>query len=685
MTQRLPKSLYQLFPAFLILIACLGIGGCSFTQKIKDGNMAYERKQFSVATDLLSKEFAKSKSRVERGQLAFMMGRSLSALGQNEKAIDWYKKAYDNAFGEDALIQYAFALKQDEQYTEAAKAFKDVGLETGDPITFRKEISACTIAAEWKNTPVEERAFDIESANINTSAAEYAPVFLPNGHMAFTSDRDDALGEEAYNWTGRGFSDLFVVEGNSVKAMDGPFNTKHNEGTISYNQDMTFAVFTRCYRTDSEDAHCLLMESNLVDGTWTMPQPLPFQESGVNYGQPSLNPEGDVIYFSSNHPDGWGGYDIYRVSRADDGWNEPVILPLKLNTIEDDRFPYIIADTLYFASNGLGGMGGLDIYKTYIRSNGGWSSVQNLKYPINSGGDDFGYIIRSTQKAGKLSEGYFSSNRKDGKGGDDIYMFTEKVPVIPKPEIIEEPIDSTAILAEIKRKNEEIERAKKKHKIIGYVVADSYANPDDPSSKIANSTTPIANASVNMTFDGNSYNVQTDQKGYFEKEIDMDGLYQFAVSADGYLNNSTSLTVAFDKEDKSNNQKLYKVTVKLDKIFKNVEINLDNIYYDLNKANIREDAKPTLVELANTLNQNPQIRIQLSSHTDCRGEDAYNEDLSQRRAESAVDFLISQGVAPNRMVAKGYGETRPADSCDCNSCTEDQHQANRRTTFKIIE
>jgi len=134
------------------------------------------------------------------------------------------------------------------------------------------------------------------------------------------------------------------------------------------------------------------------------------------------------------------------------------------------------------------------------------------------------------------------------------------------------------------------------------------------------------------------------------------------------------------------NERLFKVEVKLDRIFKNVEINLDNIYYDLNKANIREDAQPTLLELATTLSQNPQIRIQLSSHTDCRGEDPYNEDLSQRRAESAVDFLIQQGISPTRMIAKGYGETRPAEICECNSgCTEDQHQANRRTTFKIIE
>lgn len=677
MIKQLPSLHFSL--SLLLAVFILSSMSCGFTQKIKDGNMAYERKQYVVATDLLASEFAKSKSRVERGQLAYLMGKSYAALGDVTNSIDWYKKAYDNAYGEEALIQYAFALKQDEQYEEAADAFKDVGLETGDPITYRKEITACTIASEWINTPIEERAFDITASAINTSSSEYAPTFFQGDKLVFTSDREDAIGEETYNWTGRGFSDLFIKENNSVSSFDGPFNSKHNDGTIAFNGDQTYAVFTRCYRTNSEDAFCQLMETNLIDGSWSIPQPMSFLESEVNYGQPSLSPDGDVLYFSSNHPDGWGGYDIYRAVRAEGEWNEPVILPLRLNTIEDDRFPFITNDTLYYSSNGFSGMGGLDIFKTYIRSNGEWAPVENLKYPINSGGDDFGFIIRSTNKTSKVSEGYFSSNRKDGLGGDDIYLFTEKVPVIPEPEVIEpEPIDSTEILATI-------EKNRRKYKIIGYVTADAYTNPADPNSKINGTTTPVLNASIMINFSEGEYQVQTDQKGYFEKEITTDGKYDFQVSAADYLNNTAALNTAFNKDSAPGSEQLFKVEVKLDRIFKNVEINLDNIYYDLNKAMIRADAQPTLVELATTLSQNPQIRIQLSSHTDCQGEDAYNEDLSQRRAESAVDFLIKQGISPTRMIAKGYGETRPADNCNCNDCSKDQHQANRRTTFKIID
>jgi len=639
--------------------------------------MAYERKQYFVATDMLSKQFAKSKSRVERGQLAFLLGRSWTAMGESEKAIEWYKKAYDNAYGEEALIQQAFALKMNEQYEEAAEAFKAVGLETGDPITFRKEVSACIIAAEWKNTSNAERSFDIESSIINTSASEYAPVFY-NTDLVFTSDRDDADGDATYNWTGRAFSDIFVKEDNSIKAIDGPFNTKHNDGTISYNSDLNYAVFTRCFTPTSEDQFCQLLESRLENGNWTVPQLLPFLEDGVNYGQPSVSESGDVIYFSSNHPDGWGGMDIYRVSKDGEEWNDPVILPLRLNTIEDEQFPFARKDTLYFASSGHGGMGGLDIYKTYVRSNGEWAPVENLKYPINSGGDDFGFIIRSTRQSGKLSEGYFSSNRKDGKGGDDIYSFTEKVAIIPEPEVVvaEKPEEEVII--------EEVESTEKKYKLLGYVTTDLYTDTNDPKTKIPKSVTPVAMAKVTINYSGQPIIVTTDSKGYFEQMIDTDGLYKISASADGYFNNTVDRNITF-KENTGASEQLFKVQIKLDRIFKNVEINLDNIYYDLDKANIREDAKPTLLDLAAVLKENPQIRIQLSSHTDCRGPVTYNQNLSQRRAQSAVDYLISQGISPDRLQAKGYGASRPADICVCNECSEDQHQANRRTTFKIIE
>ncbi|MBT8218337.1 MAG: OmpA family protein [Bacteroidia bacterium] len=658
--------------SILLLFQC-----CTYTQRIKDGSMAFERKQYSVAVEMLKSEFSKSKSRVERGKIAFMLAESLQYLGENETSIDWFKKAYDNQFGDKALQGYAFALKQDEQYDEAAKAFKELGIETGDPITYRKEISACEVARVWKETPNEERAFDVEISDFNSSASDYAPVYLASDEIIFTSDRGEASGESIYNWTGREFSDLFRYSNGKISVMDGPFNSKDNDGTISFNRDRNYAVFTRCYQREGEDSYCILMESSLINDSWTEPQELPFIEANVNYGQPAVNAGGDVIYFASDHPDGWGGFDLYKVMKIADEWNEPVILPLRLNTIEDEQFPFLQLDTLYFSSTGHGGMGGLDIYKTYKRPNGTWAPVQNLKYPINSGGDDFGFAIQTTSLPGKIAEGFFSSNRKDGAGNDDIYAFIEKVPVIPETAVVEVEVDSSEIIS--KTKKEII------YKIIGHVISDEYKDINDPSTIVEGATTDVANAQVTITTTDETIDVKGNENGYFEQVISTDGNYDFLVSADGYLTNTAQLSVQFDEEDISSSEQLFRLKVKLDRIFKDVEINLENIYYDLDKWDIRTDAEPTLLELVKNLNLNPNIRIQLSSHTDCRGDDPYNEWLSQKRAQSAVDFLISQGIDASRLEAKGYGESIPFDPCVCNQCSEEQHQANRRTTFKIIE
>jgi len=648
------------------------IFSCKYTQKITDGKMAYERKQYSVAVDMLNKEYKKADSRVEKGKLAFLLAESYKKINKNSSAIQWYKAAYDNQYGVDALKEYAFALKKNEQYQEAMGAFKELGLEIGSPYEYRKEITACKISIDWLKEG-EEGEFEIELAKFNSSSAEYAPTPYQDNQLVFTSDRSSSAGDDTYNWTGTNFSDLFIVNpsSNTVESFSSTINTVHNEGTVAFNNDFTEMYFSRCFDTEDTDYFCKLMVSNREGDNWTEAIVLNFVEPNVNYGHPTLSEDGAFLYFSADHPDAWGGYDIFVSERTPDGWDTPRPLGRNINTEGDEKFPFLQKDTLYFSSTSHTGMGGLDIFKSYQTKDGSWTPVINLKSPINSGWDDFGYVVDPNFKPNGdlLQEGYFTSSRVDGEGSDDIYRFVKKElpPPPPPPEVVgePEPIVYSMILE-------------------GYVLEKIYQFSDNPNSKILGRK-PLLDSKVDIRIGNKKETVTVDGEGKFTLELEENTDYNFFASHEGYFNNSGRFSSKGIAKDPNNPETKYEIEIVLDKIFKNKEITLDNIYYDLDKSDIRRDAEPTLNELANTLFQNPNIRIQMASHTDCRGKTNYNQSLSQRRAQSAVNYLIEKGIDENRLQAKGYGKSSPAIDCACSRCTEDEHQANRRTTFSVID
>ncbi len=655
-----------------LLSLIIVISSCTYVQKIKDGSTAYERKQYAIAIPMLKKEQEKAKSRIEKGQIAFMIAESYRNLSQVENAIDYYSSAYDNGYGVDALKGMAYGLKQTEQYKEAMQAFKNLGIEIGSPYEYRREITACQIALDWAKE--QRKAYAIELATFNTSDADYSPAVYRDESLVFTSDRSSSMGEEKYNWTGNNFSDLFIVNtrSNDVEAFKSPINSLDNEGTVSFTEDYSEMYFTRCSNPDKyADSYCSIMRSTFENGAWSSPEKLKlFENEEVNYGDPAVSKDGSVLYFSAEHPDGWGGHDIYVSERAPEGWSTPQLLSRNINTPGAERFPHIDNDTLYFASDYLPGMGGLDIFKSYKLGNRDWSPAFNLKSPINSGSDDFGYVVdpRKPTDEDIIQVGYFTSARENGAGGDDIYRFTRKVPPPPPP------VDTTVPPPVIV------------YKMIleGYVLEKIYQVADNPNSTILGRK-PLNGATVNILFNGETKTVTVGEDGLFTLELTEDTEYDFAASKESYLNNSSSFSTKGIGKDPNNPVTTYTVEIILDKIFVNKEIVLDNIYYDFEKWNIRPDAEPTLNDLAEILNENPQISIQLGSHTDCRGPGSYNENLSQKRAQSAVDFLITKGIPSDRLVAKGYGENSPAIDCACNRCSEEEHQANRRTTFKILE
>lgn len=655
----------------LLAVSIAFLAACTYTQKIRDGRTAFDRKQYAVAIDLLEEEYEKAKSRVEQGKIAYLLGLSHEEINQSDQSIRWYQIAYDNQYGVDALKAYAYALKKAERYQEAQRAFKDLGLEIGSPYEYRREIKACETAANWKERPAE---YDIEVQPFNTSRAEYAPVFYKNRQLVITSDRSNSTGDADYNWTGNAFSDLFTVnlQDNSVAPFSEVLNSDDNEGTASFNADYTEVFFTRCYGGGKYDEdYCKIMYSRSEGGQWTRPQALSFNQDGVNYGHPALSADGQRLYFSSDHPDGWGGHDLYYVDRlGDEDWGEPQLMSRVINTPKDEKFPFVDQDTLYFASDGHISMGGLDIFRSYQRNNGGWTTAQNLRAPINSGGDDFGYIIdyNAALEDGILQAGYFTSSRDDGIGNDDIYGFAKRVPP-PAPEIPDVP-----------------PLTENDYKLVleGYVLEKIYNVPNDPNSKVLGRK-PLDGSTVVIEWGRKKDQIELDESGFFRIVLEEQTDYEFLASKDGYLSNDANFSTKGIARNPEQPVQIFELEIVLEKIFFNQEITLENIYYDFDRADIREDAQPTLKELARNLALNPGLQVQLGSHTDCRGQDRYNQDLSQRRAQSAVEYLISLGIDPARLLAKGYGEESPAVECLCSRCSEDEHQANRRTTFEIIQ
>jgi outer membrane protein OmpA-like peptidoglycan-associated protein len=410
---------------------------------------------------------------------------------------------------------------------------------------------------------------------------------------------------------------------------------------------------------------------------WSAPEQLPFQKDKVNYMHPALSSDGNTLFFAANDTDGWGGYDLcamQRNPRKESGWEEPVILGRNVNSSGNEVFPTIDADTLYFSSDGLPGMGGLDLFKSY-RTDRGWTPPFNLKAPVNSGYDDFSFLVLTTapkntfKRPGELVRtGLLSSNRKSegAKGGDDIYRFEQRIP-LPKPV----PPDTAVVRVVTPKLILDV-----------YVLEKIHADPGDPNS-IVIGRKPLTAAAVNAEFSGKNQSFNTNNEGFCRLELSESTDYAFSASFPGYLSDKARFSSKGIARDPNNPVQYFELEIVLDKIYRQTESVLENIYYDYDKWDIRKDAEPSLDRLAEILRQNSDIKIQLGSHTDCRGNDAYNLGLSQKRAQSAVSYLISKGIDPSRLSAAGYGETSPAASCACARCTEAEHQMNRRTTFKI--
>lgn len=659
-------------PLYLLPFVAL-ILACSVTQKIKTGEQAYEYKRYHQAAQLLTEEFETVNQQRDKARKAFLLGRSYEYMNEAETSAKWYFKAFQLNYGEEALRSYADQLRKSEQYDEAIEIYNQLQAAGQGNQYYRRMITVCQQAMEW-NENKDRNPYFVSPAQINTPASDYAPYVFAPGKLIISSDMPQSTGDDNYHWTGRFFSDLYLVDmvENTVERFDPEINTKHNEGTACVSEDGETLFFVRCSSGNEYDSYCKIMQSRKNAQGWSKPEVAGFCKPGINYGSPFLAPGDSVLFFSADDPEGKGGYDLYWIKRINDQWGVPVLLPERINTSGHEKFPAFHNDTLYFSSDTHVGMGGLDIFRTYLMSDGTWSPPQNMKAPVNSGADDFYFMVDPyAEPKGKiLQKGYFSSSRAGGAGSDDIYVF-EKVRI--EPEVVteaetevEEPSINYQIFLAIR------------------VMEPVYEVPGDPNSKRVNFK-PLPVTSIQIAEGEKEKLLRTDDNGFLVIQLEFEKGYSIKAGYPGHLSQRKDFSTKNLPRDPDQPVQTHNMNMILDPIFKGKEIVLENIYYDFDEWFIREDAKPTLDSLAGMLFANPKIRIQLSSHTDCRGNTEYNQELSQKRAESAVIYLIEKGIDAGRLVAKGYGESQLLINCRCEICSEEQHQQNRRTTFKIID
>jgi peptidoglycan-associated lipoprotein len=616
----------------------------AYQYDLDKADMAFLSKKYNTAAGLYQKVYGKIKNADEKQKVLFKVAESYRKSNNFKQAIKWYEEVLNSKYP-DPKVLYSFGqlLKNYERYDEASRTFYDYLFEMPDDLNAKEAMSSCNIAAEWKSKPEK---FNINNLkDINTEFSDYNP-FLVGKKLYFTSSRKDATGSGTFEWTGQKYSDIFEsnVNGNSY-SKPSPIkgiNTNFNEGAAWFDADGSSVYFTQCNGTDGKGINCKIYVSYFQNNTWTAPTPLPFNSDSFSCGHPGFSADGKTLFFSSDMPGGFGEKDIWKINYdpVKNNWGEAQNMGNQINSFEDELFPFVDENgDLYFSSKGHTGMGGLDIFKSSL-VNGNYSKAENLKYPINSGGDDFGlnYISqKNREKDGMIA--YFASNRDGGVGDDDLYGISIKPFVfLVKGKVLEREGLSPISVASVKLKNQ---------------------------------TGPTI------------FEIKTNDKGEFTGEVPLKLLLELSASKDKYLSSSSLLIDSREIEKDS----ILEVTILLDQIpAEDVEITMKGIYYDIDKFDIRADARPILDSLTNVLKSNPGLIIELASHTDSRAPAEYNMDLSKKRAQSCVNYLIQKGINKDRMVAVGYGETKLVNDCsDDVDCSEEEHQMNRRTTVRILK
>jgi peptidoglycan-associated lipoprotein len=647
---------------FSILVIILMIAAIqdSSAQK-KRGERAYSAfnaGEYYEAIDQFKDTYSKTKKadRETRTEFIFMIAECYRLINDPRNAETWYKLAVKSSFSRpEAQYWLAASLKKNGKYQQAIDEFKKYKQVAPADARADQEIRACELALEWSRNP---EAYTVEELkDLNSKESDFSPAFGRDdfGVVYFTSSRDDAQGNKTHGATGQGFTDIFEsrLDKKSKWSIPVPvdmINSEFEDGTPFLVSEYKELYFTRCEAGKREQKGCTIMYSKKTGERWSEPESLGILSDSLVAAHPALTSDGQTLYFVSDMAGGSGGKDIWIATRDGSTWSKPVNAGPDINTNGNELFPYVRNDgTLYFSSDGLIGMGGLDIFKATAQPDGSWA-VQNMKAPINSSADDFGIIFENENE-----RGIFSSTRK-GRGNDELYYF-EFPPL--------------------------------KFNVTGLV-------------KDEKTGTAISGSVVQLiASDGSNLQAETGAGGDFRFALKPDVDYIFLASKRGYLNGKEKETTKGQEKSRD-----FMVTILLTAIDKPIE--LPNIFYDFNKWDLRPESMVSLDKLVETLADNPNVTIELMSHTDSRDTEEYNYDLSQKRAQSVVQYLIEKGVEPERLSAKGYGESSPKvvdasiiaqapflktgttlteqyiNSLPSEEQKEIAHQVNRRTEFRVL-
>lgn len=602
------KAHFTIYVLFLLIVSSLY--SCK-SAKLSDAEEKQRIGEYYEAAAIYRKVYTKTspKKRDLRGYIAYRMAECNRLINNTGKATSAYMNAIRYDYPDSTVyLRMGQMLQKTGRYPEAIKNY-DIYMEN-DPSNLLaiNGIQGCELAPGWKKNPTryEVRRMD----KFNSRRGEFSPMLAGDKYdqLYFASSRSKDKDAKVSAITGQNNNNLFLVKQDEKGAWLAPVeledevNTEYDEGTPSFSPDGNTMYYTYCAQDPEGPRTAEIYISTRSSAKWGKGTRATIVKDSVTaLGHPSISPDGKYLYFVSDAVGGFGGKDIFRARVAGNDFGPMENLGEEINTPGDEMFPYVRDSvTLYFASNGHPGMGGLDLFKATQDSTGKWK-VENLGAPINSMADDFGITF-----AGKEERGFFCSNRNDARGYDHIYSFERPTITIFIEGIVND--------------------------------VDEY---------------PIEDATVRIVGkDGLNVKVPVKKDGTYRVELERDIRYVMMASARGYLNQNYELHTGPEEKNET-----YIVDFFLSPISKPVVI--DNIFYDFDKATLRPESKKALDEMIKILNDNPNVTIELGAHTDRKGTDQYNERLAQRRAQSVVDYLIAGGIEAARLEAKGYGESVP--------------------------
>ena len=644
---------------YILLLSILYLASCSAGKMaMKKGDKKFKYGEYDYSIDYFNKAI---KHNYKSGEANYKIGEAYRLSNRLKEAEPFYMASIENRYDDEKVnYYYGLSLKSNEKYDVAREELETYLVSASDEKVI--EIAQTEIDNLIKLNEIIDKKNYYRVKNlelINSPAAEYSPVYL-NGELYFTSSR---FGGKIYKATGTSFTNLYKaktkgarVDASTITSLGDLINSPNaNEGCIAFSPDgqtMVFAKGNSGRKKGAEDVDLYI--SRFRRGAWSTPTMMRVSNGKSWDSTPSFSRDGRTLYFSSTRRGSIGGTDLYAATKNRRGrWSNVRNLGPKMNTAGNEMFPFQASDgSLYFSSNGHPGLGGLDLL--VAKREEGKMVVENLGPPINTSSDDFGIFLFTPDK------GFFTSNREGGQGDDDIYTFINNDPNL---------------------------------KIINYfLTGTTHSIDEDGNEKILPNTSVLLYGANDELLN----EALTGRDGKFLFRVYPEEDYKLLGEKPDFFTSRASFStkgkaIPKNKLTKLETNKVFTTKIVLDQIVLDKSIVLENIYYDLDKANIRPDAALELDKLAIVLEDNPEIKIELSSHTDSRQTAAYNDDLSKRRAQSAVDYIISKGIDTDRLIARGYGESQLIISDDeinrhpTEAAKEAAHQRNRRTEFKVTE